>query len=171
MVKVVTIFTDASHCSHTKAAGWAAYIKSNAGTEIKSNAFKQPIESAAAAEMGGVVNALTIATAMYGRGAGMWYIIACDNMWACNVVNGKISTKPGQVKKLEARGPMPTREALLALVKELREAGCKVEARHVKGHAGGGDKRSYVNELMDKMAKAAMKKHREEIKKGESTCV
>lgn len=139
--KYITIFTDASYCHHTKATGWAIWIKfgPNGSTYRESGGYQsQEGHHSTKAEL----RALTIA------------LEVIDHIPELEV-KGKIVTIRSDCK-----------EALHKLsVSELVNKGAhNVTKKWIKSHNGRKDKMSAINTWCDEAAKLRMREVRSKIK-------
>ncbi|QVJ07729.1 RNase H [Vibrio phage vB_ValP_VA-RY-3] len=127
----ITVFTDGSHCPKTKAWGVGVWIKGDASAHTDSK--------------GGVGLKDSNEVELEGLNMAAEYILnnmdvtdkvlifQCDNTNALSNFNHKQFYKHGAKF---------------------------VKLKHVKGHSGARTKRSWVNNLVDKMAGDAMRKYR-----------
>lgn len=185
---LVTIFTDASHCSETKVGGWAAWIKNgHAAGEIFSGALRGRIETTDVSEAMGIANALYTARNRGVLRAGISVMVQCDcapvlARLHAYVPGSKTSAAPGgmTINKAPFGGRSTTRrkrhngaaqwDAILRQINTLvASEQINLILRHVKGHSGKVDGRSMVNAMCDRAAKSAMRARRDEIRKGGST--
>ena len=131
----ITVFADASYCSDSKAYGWCFWLKHGAqGTNVIEQDGGFGLASSEDAEL----------EALH---AGLRYVQ--DKL----VFKAKVvvvqSDCVGALRRLR-----PACDAL-------KRAGAQaVVPKHVKGHQGGKEKRSWVNELCDTRAKQEMRKRR-----------
>ncbi len=145
-MKNITINTDAGFYPHDKVGSWACWIVSDGLLLKGSGIFKEPCKNATDAEIKAMVNAVSILLKSNFDFTGVRNIIFNrDNINAVGGHNGS----PPQAK-------------LSRLILQLkRKCGDHhypaVEYRHVKGHSGKNDKRSYVNDWCDQQCTAQLK--------------
>lgn len=157
----ITIFTDASFCMRTGAAGWGAWLKANDSEAVLvGDAFRDLVGNVNEAEFFGLVNAVFVARKLGLITAGQSIMLQCDNIRALNIVfthvKGTVERKHEngapvarvQLKRLTAG----ERKALLLLQKIQVETGITFIVRHVRGHRSGSG-RNWVNRKCDELAK------------------
>lgn len=145
----ITINTDASFCSKTKAAAFAFYI---VGTGIKitgSGVFKADVKNSEVAETMAIGNAIHALLAKDIKIDKVYYIIINTD---CLTAINKLSTGKGLGTHKKVR---ILKEKLVKRYKPKR-----FEFRHVKAHNGAPDARSWVNDWCDREAKRHMRKER-----------
>jgi ribonuclease HI len=164
------MFTDASHCPHTKAAGWGAWAKRSewdAG-RVAGGRIDRIVESSTEAELCGIANALHHFAYVGALDGITSVMIQCDSTMALGAICKAIPDarqSPGKgrrdVKVIQPRTPHAAieREALehirrLTLTR-------RVILRHVKAHQEGQG-RSWVNGKCDGMARRYMAEIRAE---------
>lgn len=145
-----TVITDASFCSETRAAGWAAYIRIDGVPEpVKAYAaFREPLINSAEAELLAAVNGLWLAR----QHGAEHLLLQTDCLAVVHLINRKYRGRRWKLHRV--------------LVAAFADKGLDlvaVTARHVKGHSGVKDARSYVNRWCDRHAKAAMRGHRKQL--------
>lgn len=177
----MTLFADASLCSRTGAAGWGSWaIRDDWGRgKFQGGPIKSHLKIKASnnAEIAGIALAL-------------WYhwkagdlvgvnsiLIQCDNVTALGYICQKIRRTTVSVAKVNRHHPRIkatgfndelTIAALQTIADTLKEIP-NVAVRHVKGHSGAGDGRSWVNERCDSEARRHMQARRKELDKVEGT--
>lgn len=153
MSLLVTIFTDASFCHKTHAAGWAAWIKCNGQTTRIARAFKGQIRSSGDAEVLAAVNAICFTIAGLHLGIADRIILQSD----CEKVQHVLNTR--RVYKCQTSD---SGKAALAALKACyeRHGHPTVEVRYVKAHQGTVDKRAAVNTFVDREARKQMEQVR-----------
>jgi ribonuclease HI len=138
-----TVITDASHCSRTKAGGWAAWIAYDGGNKGRhAGAFRERPQDSGIAELQAVFNGLWIA---YNAGA-RDILVQTDCMSVVHAI----------------KGMGPYAELYRAARREYFPDAA-IRSRHVKGHSGIQDSRSYCNRWCDAEAKRHMRKQRDEL--------
>lgn len=145
MGNCITVFTDASWCPQTKAAGWAVWMKYHKPGEVKpTTEYKAggvlSIGSSYDAEVRGLVEARQIILRLIPDLRGKSVVIACDNQQAIDTFDETDLFKAGAVY---------------------------VDVRHVKAHKHKAirDAREDVNEWCDTHAKIHMRRMRDAIEK------
>jgi ribonuclease HI len=150
----VTILADASHCPHTKAAGYGFWVASERGKTPGGGSMREPVASSLAAEMMAVCNALHAAIDMQLVKTGDIVLMQIDCVGAIKYLSGR--TVPGEGTD-EKRAHKFFRE----LTKQHRIG---VLFRHVKAHTGGHDARHKANNHCDQRAKDGMRAMRKKLK-------
>lgn len=160
---LVTVFTDASYCQMTRVAGFAAGWKVDGQATVVSGALRGTYPHVSAAEAAAIANVVH----MIGkRHPGARLIVQSDSTAAIGLLSQGHSPRKHQALMHGIR------DAFTAAVARHR---LTVEFRHVPGHRGGkaadgtADPRSYVNEIMDRHAKAAMRTARAQARRQESS--
>lgn len=144
---LVTIFTDASFCHKTSAAGWAVWAKCQGETYRNSGGFKQSIAAPVEAEIGAIVNGVYLITNSLKITSADKLLIQTDCEEAIAFLSGK-----GIMKTNFTMSKMKAKYAGLLLACGVPT----VEFRHVKGHRGTRDPRAAVNTWCDKAARKHM---------------
>lgn len=148
--QIVTVFTDASFCHKTKAAGFAVWIKTAAVTLRHAGAFKIAIASAGEAETAALGNGICAAMTRLDLQEGDMIVAASDCLHAISIIEGR-AKKPG-TEMLKVREHVR---------KEVAARGVNLRLKHVKAHQGKeAGPRHAVNEWCDGAAKAVMRKRR-----------
>ena len=144
---LVTILTDASHCPDSKVGGYGYWIISDRG-HIKGGAeFKSVVKNINHAESMAVVNALYCSVQSGIAKNGDIILVQSDSTTALDILKYR--------KNKEEYGD---------IIREWRRLTRKMDKviyRHVKGHSGVQDARSYANRYCDKIARRAMRRMRE----------
>ena len=139
---LVTVFTDASWCPHQKVGGWGAWVKCSNGSESASGVFKHKnILSAQQSELMAIANGLTLAILRFPEATKIGVHSDCLN--GLEAIEGKRKILPRDQK------------AVIKCIKEA-SAGRIVYFKHVKGHVKNGDRRNWVNNLVDDLARKRM---------------
>jgi ribonuclease HI len=148
---LVTIFTDASFCPHTFAAGWAAWIKYGEGKTLRlSDEFKINITNSSDAEIGAAVNALCAATTRLKLGSHDKIILQTDCLTVIAALDFRFKIDGGPRGFAgKCRGILNKRFEALGRP--------HIDIRHVKGHRGNADKRAAVNTYCDREARRHMR--------------
>lgn len=168
----VTLFSDASLCSHTGKGGWAAWIKSDTGTISGGGPFRHETIDTGVAEAMAAVNGLHLGLRNGIVRRGSRVLIQTDNNSVWHILEGRIERKV-TLRALSRKGADPVaialdvdrRNALIAMVvsnfRSMTERyDLEVRWRHVKGHQGREDARSAVNTICDGIAREHMEKAR-----------
>lgn len=149
----VTVFCDASIDQRNKAAAWAIWVKGPHGTFTQAYRFKRAVASAAEAEKCAAANSLAIVRLLYKGHQHLTIVLQSDHLGIGISIKGVVSKNPHS---------RAVNALVHAEVQKVQELGWEVRYKHVKGHSGTGTPRSYVNDLLDKMAKAVMREVRKE---------
>jgi ribonuclease HI len=147
---LVTLIADASLCHETRAAGFGYWAVSKRGRAHGGGPIRSRPQSSNAAEMMAIVNGLHCAIKRGVLCDGDEVIIQTDSQAASQAFNSARSMTPAEQE---------CAALFLALIESRRLA---FELRHVKGHTAGLDKRSYVNNVCDVIARRAMRRARYE---------
>jgi ribonuclease HI len=166
------IFADASFCPRTKAAGWGAWVKRDGGvSEAFGGSFRDPMPDSTTAELCALANAMHRAIGWRLILPGDVVMLQSDSLGALERIRRAI---PASFDN-PAKGGLPVgqsrkaRDASIGLaaadrIKALAEgANLTLVTRHVRGHQKGGG-RQWVNGACDQIAKAGMRKARDEIR-------
>lgn len=153
MQHCITIYTDASVCPETQGGGWACWIKAAPGeTHLASGIFKTPVKSSTEAELRAIANGLVVANKVFDT-KDKTIVVVTDSQESIDFINGKIA---GGGKK--AVNPQIAQQ-----IKELIPANSELRVNKVKAHSNKDGKRSFVNNLVDRAARAEMRKGRKII--------
>lgn len=155
MKKNITIYTDASFCSDTKAAGGAFWAR----TDVSRAQMSYPLENVRQSHEAEIM-AATIAIEKIIRGetdirieepseCRIVLVIDCMSVKHCFSFNALSCSQESGLK-----------ERVRILMEELKEKEITLIVNHVKAHTGKADSRSWVNKQCDYMARAEMKKMR-----------
>lgn len=172
----VTLFSDASLCSHTGKGGWAAWLKSDEGTVKGGGSFRHLTIDTGIAEAMAAVNGVHLGLRQGLIRPGCRLLIQTDNNSVWQILENQIRRKV-TARALSREGADPAvlerdvdhRNMLIDLVVAkfsdmVERYGLEVRWRHVKGHRGTVDARSAVNTYCDQTARAHM-----ELARGAST--
>lgn len=175
----VTVFSDASFCARTKAAGWGCWVKGDKRASITDGGpLTAPMRTSTDAEAAALANALwtarkygfltpdTLVMLQSDCSGVLNYVLrtfpeARDNPVAPTVGLSKAQAKKQKPVRCVAtkKDPEPGSpiEAAMRTLKEIVEAtGIVLEVRHVRGHKGQLGGRYGVNDLCDRTARKAM---------------
>lgn len=147
---IVTIFADASFCHDTKAAGWGCWIKNDIRSVTYSGVFHVSLASSAEAELCALVNATHKAVVQGHAPAGSFLVLESDCTRALDIIRGRLAHRGSLVEKA-------ARRKLFELLENNR---LRFKVKHVRGHQGGRNARSWVNETCDRLARTAMRSAR-----------
>lgn len=188
---VTTIFTDASFCHDTLAAGWAAWCRYGQGRgKMISGQLKGKPLNAELAEAMAIANGLYAARKNGIVRPENTVIIESDCLLAlCKIlgyVDGvradpatdTIAVVPQLLPVPGSRGSMKKMAALSAQYMEVmnsiailvRTYRLSIVLRHVKGHTGKNDPRSNINRMCDVEARANMRAWRNQMRSEEAQC-
>lgn len=154
---LLTVFTDASFCPNTHAAGWAVWAKrSDKPTLFHADRFAKPIASSLAAEAAAIGNACHLLMLQGYIGGNHHVLIKTDCIAVIEQI-GRFAQKPSKLLDTFA---VPIRQAA-------QRVRC-LELRHVKAHRSSkAGARFAVNGRCDRAAGACMRAMREELTQGE----
>lgn len=163
----ITIYTDASVCLQTKAAGWACWVKNGINkATILSGKFKNPIKCPTEAELMAIVNALVAVKKLHEPKNNI-LIIVTDSLSAQryishvqSFVSNKKLTRSQRDKNI--RRPQNHLWDLAIMAIQIVPEGCYLKVNKVKAHSKKDGVRSYVNDLVDKAAKQKMREARKQ---------
>lgn len=136
-MKHATVITDASFCSNTRSAGWAAWVRvDDLSYPIKrSGRFKNFPKDSNEAEKFACMNGISVAKSF---GATI-ILVQTDNLNAVNYINQFFSKQ----------------KILTLFGKDLI-----ITAKHVKGHTNNKERRFWVNRWCDETARRHMLEQR-----------
>lgn len=154
----ITIYTDASYCNETKTGGWACWIKYSPGeTALFSGAFKRPVHCVNSAELQAIANALAI---VYKSGISKKTVLVV--VTDSQASQQQIAFAQGTKKKVRKK-PCNRLQAIAKHILKLVPNGCELRVNKVRAHCKSDGARSYVNNLVDKASRKAMKEKRKTI--------
>lgn len=135
-----TVIADASFCSRTGAAGWAAWIAYDGGMKGQhSGVFRSNPSGSSAAELLAVLCAIWHAH----KGGAQEILVQTDCLAVVHAVN--LQNRMAQTFLTAKANHFP---------------GARVRAKHVKGHTQTTDSRSWCNRWCDAEAKRQMRAQR-----------
>lgn len=164
----VTLFSDASLCSHTGKGGWAAWLKSDEGTVRGGGSFRHLTIDTGVAEAMAAVNGIHLGLRQGLIRRDCRLLIQTDNNSVWQILENQVRRKVTEralrrenADRAAIERDVDHRNMLIDLVvarfKDLVERyGLEVRWRHVKGHRGKEDRRSAVNSYCDQIARAHM---------------
>ena len=142
---LITLMTDASHCSETMAGGFGFWCASDRGKLSGGKPLQGKIKDSYEAEMKGVANALSIAIKSGIVLTGDKVLIQLDNIGVINCIKRKC--KPRQ----------DVEKVMTYIFKCKKDFKLEFECRHVKGHSKENGSRFSANKHCDRIAKEQMK--------------
>lgn len=152
---IITIYTDASLCPKTGAAGWACWIKYRGATLEASGQFEELIFTSMEAELKAIVNGVCMARNNYALPADVIFCVVTDCRQAIEIAEGNTpDTKKGRKNQPAL---WACYDDLVALVPNMS----KFYVKWVKAHSNKDGRRSYVNNLVDALAKKQMRVRRD----------
>lgn len=173
----VTLFSDASLCSHTGKGGWAAWLKSDEGTVRGGGSFHHLTVDTGVAEAMAAVNGIHLGLRQGLIRRGCRLLVQTDNNSVWQILENQIRRKV-TARSLRRDNADPAaierdvdhRNMLIDLVVAkfadlVSRYELEVRWRHVKGHRGRTDPRSAVNTYCDQIARANMELARGSVRK------
>lgn len=148
----ITITTDASFSSKYKRGTYAFFITSNLGRMSQAGALRKSCRSPSEAEIKCIINALTFVRnnkELFDKCKNVY--VNTDSMNSIHIWN---DDRQLIIRYKLFKLSLQLNKLIRKLKKDYRKK--SIELRHVKGHSGVNDKRSYVNEFCDKAAKVEM---------------
>jgi hypothetical protein len=145
---LITLFTDASHCTQTHVAAYAVWAKAEGRTIRRTEILKERPSDSAVAEAQALVNGLCIALATLKPPPGSKIIAQTDCLSA-------IAALTGQLKKSRAIARFVS--VTSAYASRVACTGVAVEFRHVGAHKGVVTPRNAVNTWCDKECRRLMR--------------
>lgn len=171
---IITLYTDASHCPRTGAAGWAAWIRFGPlPTHVvrRGGALAEDPKTSTGAELAAIANGLAVVGALLRDGAEA--LAAANRMRQNPAPPGSrhvIHIRSDSTNALARlypnwRGAVADYEGRCARAAlELAELhNCDLQLGHVKGHRGKADKRAAVNTWCDAEAGRHMREARKRL--------
>lgn len=161
---LLTLFVDASHCQHTKVAGFGAWAKRKDWPTGRF--FGNVVEGArnsSEAELRAIALSLEACLAVKALDGVDCIIVQSDSLRALQLLN--LFVADAHVSNRAGTAPIPStmlkptdheRESLA----QIRDMNHRLALRHVKGHKGG-DGRQWVNNQCDQVARSWMRGARE----------
>lgn len=145
---LVTILSDASHCSETGCGGWGAYIISKRKRLYAAGSLKTKCQTSHDAEFMAVINAIYVAMTYGVAEHGDELLIQCDNIRVVNHMGGyPTKAVPSQLE----------RDCISKLHEMKANNNFSIRIRHIKAHNGVEEPRYYVHNKIDKMARKYMR--------------
>ncbi len=170
----MSLFTDASHCPSTGAAGWGAWAKCNLWSSgaLFGGGFKSLLSASHEAELCAIANAMHVLGAGGHLSGVTVLMIQSDNLRALGLVKARVPRAAIRNHADGAKVPDLTRVVLseaeqkgLGIIEsESTKGGFSIHLRHVRGHRRGPS-RQWVNRQCDRIAKQHMYERRGRIGK------
>lgn len=168
---MLTLFADASFCPRTGAAGWGSWAIKDGWPRGKclGGPLRRKMTSSTTAELCGLASALWLHNKANELDDVDLFMLQCDNVTALGYILGKLP-KVGVRRLKGVRQAQITHsyttnklclEALDAISSIVGDR--QINLRHVKGHNGTGDGRSWVNTQCDEEARRHMLARRVEL--------
>ncbi len=169
---MLTLFADASFCPKTGAAGWGSWAIRDGWPKGKflGGVFRREITTSNTAELCGIASALWQHNKDGDLEGVKTLMLQCDNIVALGCImrhvrGAYVKNLPGKknvfihpAPKMNGKLNMEAVEAIKTIVD-----GRSVMLRHIKGHNGTGDGRSWVNSQCDAEARRHMQARRKEL--------
>ncbi len=151
---LITLFTDASYCSRSRVAAYAAWAKADGRTVRHSGVLRQPVPNSAMAETMALVNGIHVAIAAMRPPAASRIIAQTDCLGAIQALSGLLR-RAQVIRQYEA--------VVAAYRDKVAASGVVVEFRHVRGHKGTVTPRNAVNTWCDEECRRLMRAARTEV--------
>jgi len=151
---LITLSTDASYCSRSRVAAYAAWAKADGRTVRHSGALKQPVPNSSLAETMALVNGIHLAIAAMRPPAASKIIAQTDCLAAIQALSGMLR-RAQVIRQYEA--------VVAAYRDKVAAARIVVEFRHVGGHKGTVNPRNAVNTWCDGECRRLMRAARTEL--------
>jgi ribonuclease HI len=153
----ITVFADASFCPKSKASGIAFWCRDDNNILQHSQGIMWDVESNGEAELVALCSAIDFALRHLESEPGYILVAQSDCLEAIEKLDGDKGSNLNQV-------------AFIAMaLSELKRRGVILRTKHVKGHTGKEDARSYVNRWCDHNARKQMRHQRNQKKKPKAT--
>lgn len=153
-LSVLTVYTDASVCNRSGAAGWGCWVRNDAGDRRSfSGPIGRTVLNSTDAEFCAAANSIHAACKSLKPVPGTLIVLVTDCLTLVQALRG---AKPR--KRTSVQGEASA--FILTLVKNLD---CQLRCNKVKAHSDRDGARSYINRIVDQLAKAAMQKRRREL--------
>lgn len=152
---LITLFTDASHCTMTHIAAYAAWAKADGRTVRRAGVLKERVPDASVAEAQAIVNGLCFALAALSPPPDSKIIAQTDCLAAIAALTGTLRKQKSVARYALIRTTYETRIA---------STGIAVEFRHVSAHKGVVTPRNAVNTWCDTECRRLMRLARDLVK-------
>lgn len=159
---IVTLVTDASFCPSTRAAGWAAWAKSDRGFVKKCGIISKPLGNNNEAEFCAIANGLFIALQSTVCMPGDLVILQTDSHFAYHRLSGKKWAQAVSSKKVQ-----PVHDSAKSVFQEMiKRHNLRLEVRQIKGHTAHHTREphDHVMSWADKASRSRMSEMRREIR-------
>lgn len=144
--RYITIFADASFCHQTGAAGIAFWVRDSDRIERHSKSLTFAVQNSRIAESIALSTGIIWALNHFDPQPGDRLSIQSDCMQALELIIGAAKNRTEEEFRMAD-----------TVVSAVNRAGVTLHPKHVKGHQGGIDSRSHVNEWCDRAAHACMR--------------
>lgn len=151
---LITLFTDASHCTKTHVAAYAAWAKADSRTVRRAGVLKERVRDSSLAETQALVNGLCFAMAALKPTPASKIIAQTDCLTAIEALTGRLRKQKSVARFASVTAAYQTRIA---------STGIAVEFRHVSAHKGVVTPRNAVNTWCDRECRKLMRMAREAI--------
>ncbi len=148
---LITLFTDASHCSRTHVAAYAAWAKANGRTVRRAGLLKERVTDSSIAEAQALVNGLCFVLATLRPAEPSKIIAQTDCLVAIHALTGQLR----KTRAIERYAPIVT-----IYTERVTRPGLVVEFRHVSAHRGTVTPRNAVNTWCDEVCRSLMRQGR-----------
>ena len=149
---LITLFTDASYCSRTQIAAYAAWAKADGYTVRHAGVFKARVTDSSIAEAQALVNGLCFALARLRPGAPSKIIAQTDCLVAIHALTGHFR----KARAIKRYAPI-----VATYAERVSRPGLAVEFRHVSAHKGTITPRNAVNTWCDEACRTLLRQARE----------
>lgn len=153
MSNCITIYTDASFCPRTKVAGWAAWVKCDNNQAFTYSGILKRATCCTVAEMMAIANAIWMVIRKHYQ-KGKMLVVVTDSKTCKRCIENKKSINPSI-------------QAAIDYLLNILPEDCQLKVNKVKAHSANDGKRSYVNSLVDGLAKAQMRQARAYLEREE----
>lgn len=164
----LTLFADASFCPRTLAAGWGAWVKRDGLTtgEVFGDPLKY-METSQMAELAAIYEALRVCQERDWLKGIRIIMVQSDCEWALQRIlalcaRARQSPKGHRFNRVYVNAAGPHAKICWDIA-GIVGADRQLLLRHVKGHNGGKEGRSWVNEQCDRIARGHMNARRKKL--------
>ena len=154
---LITLFTDASHCTKTRVAAYAVWAKADGRTVRRAGVFKERVRDSSLAEAQALVNGLCFVLAALKPGPESKIIAQTDCLTAIEALTGQLRNR----KTVARFAPVTA-----AWHAKVVSSGITVEFRHVSAHMGVVTPRNAVNTWCDSECRRLMRRARDAAASG-----
>jgi ribonuclease HI len=151
---LITVFSDASVSGNEAGCGW--WFKSEFTKRSGAMSLTREGIQSNEAELWGIFNAITAAVGYHSQQVDI--VLQCDSLSALQALHtkGHRWAKTSKLKGGPRRKMSPFEQSLADRISNLPTIE-NIYLKHVKGHTGRSDSRSFVNHLTDQLASSARK--------------